>query len=134
MRSIVHISRPGHKLMLLAAGALLAVAFLQRPSMLLGLLTPKGMAATTVRIFAGFLLACLVQASFRQPGWQARRFVATRSRNLAPLALMLTLLAFMYVILGGRAFGGLRLDDLVMRRACFTQVLALALLWLRLLK
>jgi hypothetical protein len=134
MRRALSMLKPARKLMFLAAGVLLAVGLLQRPRTLLGLLTPKGMAAMTVRVFVGFLLACLVWTLVQQSAWKIRRSIGARSRNLVSLLLMVALLALMYTVLGSRAFGGLRLSDLVMHRAFLTQILAFAVMWLALLR
>ena len=129
MRSIVKMLVPKRTLILLVAGSLIVISILQRPSTMLGLLTPKGMAAMTVRVFVGFLLACTVRASLRQSTWRAGRSILARPWNLVPAFLMLVTLILMYTILGDRAFTGLRLGDLVMHRAFLTQILAFAVLW-----
>jgi hypothetical protein len=124
----------GSKILLLGAVVLMVVAVGQKPSMLLLLLTPKGMAATAIRLFMGLLAAVCIRAYL--PG-TARRPNALQPggwRTLASFVLMAALLAAMYTVLGSRAFSGLRLGDLLMHRAFLTQVLAFALLWLRLLK
>jgi len=130
MRRVLSTLIPARKLMLLGAAALLVVGLLQRPTTVLVLLTPKGMAAMTVRVFMGFLLACTVRASLRQSTWRAGRSILARPWNLVPALLMLVTLILMYAILGDRAFSGLRLGDLVMHRAFLTQIVAFAVLWL----
>jgi len=134
MRRVLNILIPARKLMLLGAAALLVIGLLQRPTTLLGLVTPKGMAAMTVRVFIGFLLACLAGTLVQQSPWRIGRSVGARSRNLMSLLLMVALLTLMYTIAGGRAFGGLRLSDLVLHRAFLTQVLAFAVMWLAVLR
>ena len=134
MRSIVKMLVPKRTLILLVAGSLIVISILQRPSTMLGLLTPKGMAAMTVRVFVGFLLACTVRASLRQSTWRAGRSILARPWNLAPAFLMLVTLILMYTILGDRAFTGLRLGDLVMHRAFLTQIVAFAILWIATLR
>jgi len=130
MRRVLNMLIPKRTLILLVAGSLIVISVLQRPSTVLGLLTPKGMAAMTVRVFVGFLLACTVRASLRQPTWRAGRSILARPWNLVPALLMLVTLILMYAILGDRAFSGLRLGDLVMHRAFLTQIVAFAVLWL----
>ena len=134
MRRVLSTLIPTRKLMLLGAAVLLVIGLLQRPTTLLGLVTPKGMAAMTVRVFMGFLLACTVRASLRQSTWRAGRSILARPWNLAPAFLMLVTLILMYTILGDRAFSGLRLGELVMHRAFLTQILAFAGLWFAMLK
>ena len=130
MRRVLNMLIPKRTLILLVAGSLIVISVLQRPSTMLGLLTPKGMAAMTVRVFVGFLLACTVRASLRQPTWRSGRSILARPWNLVPALLMLVTLILMYAILGDRAFSGLRLGDLVMHRAFLTQIVAFAVLWL----
>ena len=124
----------GSKILLLGAVVLMVVAVGQKPSMLPLLLTPKGMAATAIRLFTGLLTAVCIRACF--PGMARRPYVLRPGgwRTLASFVLMAALLAAMYSVLGSRAFSGLRLGDLMMHRAFLTQVLAFALLWLSLLK
>ena len=134
MRRVLNMLIPARKLMLLGAAVLLIIGLLQRPTTLLGLVTPKGMAAMTVRVFVGFLVACLAGTMVHQSPWKIRRSFGARSRNLESLLLMIALLVLMYTIAGGRAFGGLRLNDLVLHRAFLTQVLAFAVMWLAVLR
>jgi len=134
MRRVLSTLIPARKLMLLGAAALLVIGLLQRPTTLLGLVTPKGMAAMTVRVFIGFLVAGMAGTLMQQSAWKIRRSVGARSRNLVSLLLMVTLLVLMYTIAGGRAFGGLRLNDLILHRAFLTQVSAFAVMWLAVLR
>ena len=134
MRRVLSTLIPARKLTLLGAGVLLVIGLLQRPTTLLGLVTPKGMAAMTIRIFIGLLMAVMAGTLVQQSAWKTRRSIGARSRNLVSLLLMVALLVLMYTIAGGRAFGGLRLSDLVLHRACLTQVLAFAVMWLAVLR
>ena len=124
----------GNKILLLGAAVLMVVAAVQKPSMLLLLLTPKGMAATAIRLFVGLLAAVGIRACL--PDLVRRPYAPHqgRWRTFASFVLMIALLAAMYSVLGSRAFSALRLGDLVMHRAYVTQVLAFAALWLTLLK
>lgn len=122
------------KLLLLLAIALMGMAVAQKPSMLLLCITPKGMAATTLRLFMGLLIAVCVRSSvlsmLRGPYALRRR----RWKSHIAFALMFILLAFAYEVLGSQAFTTLRLSDLVAHKAYVMQSVAFAVLWLVFLK
>jgi hypothetical protein len=122
------------KLLLLLAVVLMAVAVTQKPSMLLLSVTPKGMAATALRLFTGLLAAVVIKACVPGMARRSHALLGSRWNTLVAFALMLILLALMCSVLGSRAFSTLRLGDLVMHRAYVTQVVAFSVLWLAMLR
>ncbi len=122
------------KLLVLLAVVLMGVAIAEKPSMLLLTAAPRGMAATSARLFLGLLIALSVKACV--PGIIRRPHVLHRGRwkTLVAFVLMLILLALAYRVLGSRAFSTLRLSDLVAHRAYLTQSIAFTVLWLALLR
>jgi hypothetical protein len=122
------------KLLFLLAVVLMAVAVTQKPSMLLLCITPKGMAATALRLFMGLLAAVVIKACIPGMARRSHALLGSRWNTLVAFALMLILLALMCSVLGSRAFSTLRLGDLVMHRAYVTQSLAFTVLWLATLR
>ncbi len=122
------------KLLFLLAVVLMGVAVAQKPSMLVLCITPKGVAATAVRLFMALLTAMVIRSCV--PGMARRSHALLRGRwkPLVAFALVLVLLALVYRVLGPRAFTTLRLGDLVMHRAYLTQVIAFSVLWLAILR
>lgn len=122
------------KLFLLLAVVLIGIAVAQKPSMLLSCITPKGIAATALRLFMGLLTALVIDACV--PGMARRSHALLRGRwkPLVAFALMLVLLSLVHGMLGSRAFSTLQLSDLAMHRAYLTQSIAFSMLWLAILR
>jgi hypothetical protein len=122
------------KLLSLLAVVLMAVAVTQKPSMLLLSVTPRGMAATALRLFMGLLAAVVIKACVPGMARRSHALLGSRWNTLIAFALMLILLTLVYRVLGPRAFTTLRLGDLVMHKAYLTQVIAFMVLWLAMLR
>jgi hypothetical protein len=122
------------KLLFLLAVVLMGVAVAQKPSMLLLCITPKSMAATTIRLFMGLLTAMVISACVPSMARRSHGLLGGRGNTLIAFTLMLILLALVYRVMGPRAFATLRLSDLVMHRAYLTQSLAFTVLWLAMLR
>jgi hypothetical protein len=122
------------KLLFLLAAILMGVAVAQKPSILLLCITPKGMAATALRLFMGLLAAVAIRACIPGVARRSHSLQSGRWNTLIAFALMLVLLALVHRVMGPRAFTSLRLDDLVMHKAYLTQSLAFTVLWLAMLR
>jgi hypothetical protein len=122
------------KLLVLLAMALMGAAMAQKPSMLLLCITPKGMAATALRLFMGLLAAVVIKACVPGMARWSHALLGSRWNTLIAFALMLILLTLVYRVLGSRAFTTLRLGDLVMHKAYLTQSVAFTVLWLAMLR
>jgi hypothetical protein len=122
------------KLLLLLAAVLMGIAVAQKPSMLLLCITPKGMAATALRLFMGLLAAMVIKVCVPSMARRSHALLGNRWNTLIAFALMLILLTLVYRVLGPRAFTTLRLGDLVMHKAYLTQSVAFTVLWLAMLR
>lgn len=122
------------RLLALSAVALMGVALAQKPSMLLLSVTPRGMAATLVRLLLGLPLAAGARVCV--PGIIGGPCSSRRSgrRTLVAFALVLVVLITTHRVLGNRVFATVRLGDLIAHRAHLTQLVAFTLLWLTLLR
>lgn len=122
------------KLLLLVAAVLILVSIVQKPSILLLCFMPTAMAATAVRLLLGLLAAVAIRACTPSLMGRSRALFPGGWRTFMALALTIALLALLYNIFGNGPFRKLGAAKVVGHKAYVTQLVALTLLWLALLR
>jgi hypothetical protein len=118
------------KILLVSAVALVLLAIMQKPTIVVLLLTPTGVGATVVRLFLGLLAAVGIRSFLSGMLRGSRRRTRVSWKTIVAFGAMIALLVLVYAMLGSGAFTGLRPGGLVANRAYVTQLVAFTLLWL----